>query len=314
VSDGVWFLGFASDVKESAQLRYARVVRVDTPLMSRITFSTLSLIVATLLMATEGTARELPFEFANGFIRIEARVAQSPEPLHLLLDSGAEASILSLRSAHRLHLKLGGETRVMGVDGESVAYHVKGLRAMAEGVPLGRLSLVVDLPGVDELCGAPVDGIVGLEFFRDHVVQIDYAARCLRVLSQVPAEGLVERLPLLWQRGVLCAPVVVNGSQPRWTRLDTGCNDALHWVVPRANAQAARRGMSLGFITDPRDTTLATVSLGGQLISPVKTALHGRALFPGEAGLLGNALLSRFGVVTIDTVRHQLLLHHPPKD
>ena len=274
------------------------------------------LIGAMLLAVTENaaTGSELPFEFANGFIRIEARVAQSSEPLHLLLDSGAEVSILSLRSARQLHLKLGAQTLVRGVDAELVAYRVKGLRATAGGVSLGRLSLVVNLPALDELCDAPVDGIVGLDFFRDRVVQIDYARRCLRVLSQVPAEGTAERLPLLWQRGVLCAPVGVNGSQPRWTRLDTGCNDALHWVVPRADVKARRPAMSIGFVTDPRDTTLATVAMGRQVISPVKTALHSRALFPGEAGLLGNALLSRFGVVTIDTVRHQLLLHRPPKD
>jgi hypothetical protein len=285
--------------------------------MGRITFPILRVFVATLSVVVGGvaTASELPFEFANGFIRIEARVAQSAEPLHLLLDSGAEVSLLSLRTARRLHLKLGTQTWVTGVDAESVAYRVNGVRVMAGKVPLGEpLSWVVDLPGVDNLCGAPVDGIVGVEFFRDRVVQIDYGRRCLRVLSQVPTEATVERLPLLWQRGVLCAPVMVNGSQPRWTRLDTGCNDALHWVVPRAYTKVSRRGMSLGFVTDPRDTTLTTVSLGGQLVSPVKTALHGRPLFPGEAGLLGNALLSRFGVVTIDTVHHQLLLHHAPKD
>jgi hypothetical protein len=283
--------------------------------MGRTTLFTLFVFVAMLLVATgrDATARDLPFEFANGFIRIEARVAQSAEPLHLLLDSGAEVSILSLRSARRLHLKLGAQTRVSGVDAEAVAYRVDGVRATAGGVPLGRLPLVVDLSRADELCGAPVDGIVGVEFFRDRVVQIDYPRRCLRLLSQLPAEETAERLPLLWQRGVLCAPVMVNGSRPRWTRLDTGCNDALHWVVPRADANAKKRGVSVGFLTDASDTTLTTVALGGRVIAPVKTALHGRALFPGEAGLLGNGLLARFGVVTIDEAHHQLLLHNPPE-
>jgi hypothetical protein len=284
--------------------------------MTRITFPVLCVITTIFLVALNRSsiAGELPFEFANGFIRIEARVAQSKIPLHLLLDSGAEVSILSLRTARRLHLKLGAETRVMGVDADLAAYRVDGLRATAGRVPLGWLSLVVDLPGVDELCGASVDGIVGLEFFRDRVVQIDYAARCLRVLSQEPADEPFERLPLLWQRGVLCAPVAVNGSQPRWTRVDTGCNDALHWVVPRASTKGPPRGTSIGFLTDPRDTALAAVNLGGQLLSPVKTALHGRPIFPNEAGLLGNALLSRFSIVTIDSVHHELLLHRPPKD
>jgi hypothetical protein len=282
--------------------------------MRRITFLAVFAFAATLLVVTGrvAIASDLPFQFANGFIRIEARVAQSTQPLHLLLDSGAEVSLLSLRTARRLHLKLGAQIRVIGVDADSVAYRVDGVRATVGGVPLGRLSLVADFPGADELCGAPVDGIVGVEFFRDRVVQIDYPRRCLRLLSQFPAGEMAECLPLLWQHGVLCAPVMVNGSQPRWTRLDTGCNDALHWVVPRANSKARRHGMSVGFLTDARDMSLTSVALGGQVIPAVKTALHGRALFPGEAGLLGNGLLSRFGVVTIDTAHHRLFLHNPP--
>jgi hypothetical protein len=93
--------------------------------------------------------------------------------------------------------------------------------------------------------------------------------------------------------------VSVNGSKPRWTRLDTGCNDALHWVVPRMAAEPRRRGVSIGFITNTVDETLVTVGLGGLTLPHVETALHGKAIFPGEAGLLGSEVLSQYRV-TVD--------------
>jgi len=44
----------------------------------------------------------------------------------------------------------------------------------------------------------------------------------------------------------------------------------------------------------------------------VKTALHGAPLFPGEAGLLGNGILSQF-LVTVDWSNHQVLLEDAPR-
>jgi len=49
------------------------------------------------------------------------------------------------------------------------------------------------------------------------------------------------------------------------------------------------------------------VSIGSRAMDKVKTSLHGRALFEGEAGLLGNGLLSRF-TVTVDWPNRQVVL------
>jgi hypothetical protein len=54
--------------------------------------------------------------------------------------------------------------------------------------------------------------------------------------------------------------------------------------------------------------TQTTVSLGGQTFRNVPTGLHREAMFEGEAGLLGNGLLSRFKTVTLDAVSNRLIL------
>jgi hypothetical protein len=105
----------------------------------------------------------------------------------------------------------------------------------------------------------------------------------------------------------MCVPVAVNDSTKRWTRFDTGCNDALHWVIPRPAGHGDRSAVSIGFITDESDTALVSVTLGKRALPTVKTALHGHPIFPGEAGLVGNGILSQF-MVTVDWPNRQVLL------
>ena len=248
---------------------------------------------------------ELPFSFVDGFILVRAQVEGSSQPLTFLLDSGASTAVLSLSTARRLHLPLGRSETVRGVGADSVAWHLPGLPVTAAGLTLSRLTLAVDLQNAAGLCREPIDGLIGVDFFKGRIVRIDYAAGRIRLLDAAP-EGAATRLPLRELNGVLCAGVSVNGSQPRWTRVDTGCNDALHWVVPRT-AETKKRGATIGFVTRQQDITRAAVVLGDLAVPNVETSLHGQAMFPGEAGLLGNGLLSSW-TVTIDAVHQQLSL------
>jgi len=255
---------------------------------------------------------EIPFHFSDGFICFEARVTPTGEPLYFLLDSGAGVSALSLRTARRLKVKLGAVESVRGVGSQASAFHIEPLRSAAGAVALPAIPLAVDLSMADELCSHPIDGLIGVDFFKGRVVQIDYARRCLRFPGTDAAVSTGERLPVKFQNGIMCVPVGVNESQPRWTRFDTGCNDALHWVVPRPQERKERAGVSIGFVTSPNDTALTSVTLGSHAVDKVKTSLHGRALFEGEAGLLGNELLSRF-TVTVDWPNRQIVLGEPSK-
>jgi hypothetical protein len=51
----------------------------------------------------------------------------------------------------------------------------------------------------------------------------------------------------------------------------------------------------------------ADVQLGAKRITTVKTGVHNVQMFAGEAGLLGNGLLSHF-TVTIDAAKRRCLL------
>jgi hypothetical protein len=51
-----------------------------------------------------------------------------------------------------------------------------------------------------------------------------------------------------------------------------------------------------------------TVRIGGTEFQSVSTGLQDHQIFPGEAGLLGTPLLSRFALVTFDTLSKRLIL------
>jgi hypothetical protein len=250
---------------------------------------------------------EVPFRFTDGFIRVNARVASSREPLSMLLDSGASASVLNLATASRLKIAVGKPLTVRGVTSDASAYEIEPKPSTISGVPSGNITLVADMHQARELCSDQVDGLIGADFFRDRVVQIDYARQRLRILAKSPGSQTSLRLPIKLINDVACVGVGVNGSSSRWTRIDTGCNDSLHWVIPRLAGQGKTHAASIGFVTNSRDLVLARVALGRHSIESVPAALHGRPFFDGEAGLLGNGLLSRF-TVTLDWPGKSLIL------
>ena len=260
-------------------------------------------VLAFFCLVFSAAARDIPFHFVDGYILVHARV--NAHPVTLLLDSGASAPVLSVATARRLHIPLGRPEPVHGVEADATAFEILPTIPTAQGLPLGTFDLAIDLHNAARLCSEPIDGLIGVDFFKGRVTQIDYANRRLRLLRAAPAEG--EPLPLLVKNGIFCLPVSVNGSRPRWTRLDTGCNDALHWVVPRLSASPRPRGVSIGFITDPQDETLVSIKLGRLAFPHVETTLHGTAIFPGEAGLLGSEVLSQYRV-TIDAIHSRILL------
>jgi hypothetical protein len=280
--------------------------------MGRSTPPALFLMISVLVAGRSiaAPALEIPFRIVNGFITIEGQVEHSTERLNLLLDSGASVSVLSERTARHLGVFMGAPETVRGVASEAVAYRVKDVRARARGIELGEMQLAADLSAADELCGERIDGLIGTQFFRDRIVQIDFASQRIRLLSKVRRRAIAVQLPLRLRNDVPCAAVSVNGCAPRWARVDTGCNEPLHWVVPRRAGDGRTLGSSIGFVSQPEYLALVSISLGSLTFPGTEAVLHGHELFPGECGLLGTGVLARFTRVTLDWPGRALLLEN----
>lgn len=269
-----------------------------------------SLVAAALLFITcqAGAATEMPFEFRDGMIWVKVSTAGRSEPLNFLLDSGASMSVLDVGTARRLGTPLGARQIAQGVNGHASGFRVRDFIATAGGVEVPRNMLALDLAPVSAGCHRRIDGLLGADFFRDRIVQIDYAARRIRFLSRAELPvGHSQMVPLAMRNGAPCVQVSVNGNAPAWTRVDTGCNSTLQWVAKGSKA-AGNRGVSIGVSSRQASSISADIRLGATLFDDVRIGVHSRPIFTGEAGLLGNGLLKRFSSVTFDLAGKRLLL------
>ncbi len=269
----------------------------------------ISILALALLLCTNrlSAATPIPFQLRDGMVWLKVAVAGKSEPLNFLLDSGAGASVLDLAAARRLGCKLGARQNVQGVHSRCVAYRIEGFAAHAASIAIPTSLLAVDLSGPSRTCHQRIDGLLGADFFRGRIVQIDFAAQTIRLLQRGEVnEAGCEILPLTTRNDVLCARVSVDGNTPEWLRLDTGCNTSLEWVV--TGDKAKKLGLTtIGLHSGSVREIHTDVQLGTKRIAAVKTGIHTAQMFAGEAGLIGNGLLSRF-VVTIDSAKRRCLL------
>ncbi len=255
---------------------------------------------------------ELPISFREGLLWLEVRVSRAPEPLHFLLDSGASDSVVNLSTARRLGLELGPKVSVTAVGTTLTGHWPVELSAKASNLELPGEYLALDLSKLSLACRSTVDGLIGADFFRDRVVEIDYTAQKLRLLAAPPRDTGKNSVPLATRPCGFRVAVNVNGGRRQWVRVDTGCATAFQWVTSKKRPERFTSKLAVGLAELSIPQTMTALRIGIHQIDTVPTGLHSKAIFPGESGLLGNGVLALFGVVTIDAKSGRLLLGRTP--
>ncbi len=251
---------------------------------------------------------DLPIQFREGLLWVEVSVPQSREPLHFLLDSGASASVLNLATARRMGLELGPKVKVSAVATALTGHWPVKLSAKAGSIELPAEYLALDLSKLSSTCNRSVDGLIGADFFRNRVVEIDYTAQKLSLLHAAPRDAGTNAVPLETRPCGFRVAVNVNGGRRQWVRVDTGSATAFQWVTSTERADRSTSKLAVGLAELSIPQTVTSVRIGNHYLDDVPTGLHRKAIFPGESGLLGNGLLAQFGVVTVDARSGRLLL------
>lgn len=244
----------------------------------------------------------IPFEFVNGLIWVQVEVPGARKPLQFVVDSGAGATVVEFGTARKLKLEFGEPKAVFGVGQNTVAYRIDTFHASVGGVLLNPEVYAVPLRVSKGEQKRRIDGMLGQDFFRNRVVEIDYARRVMVLHPHSVARKGASTLPIRYQEDAMCVPVALAGGKPEWVRLDTGCATALEWTGQSAGTvQWVKNRRAKSKVGE------TTVVLGGKTVGPVPVGFHDAPFFPGEAGLLGNGILGRFRV-TIDAKAMKLLL------
>jgi hypothetical protein len=198
---------------------------------------------------------------------------------------------------------------VNGVQGSQTGFWPLDVKADVGGVAIPRRMLAVDLTALSDECSNSVDGLIGADFFRNKIVQIDFGKQVVRLLTPKEANKLSgESLALNTRSCGMRVRVSVNERKPQWLRLDTGCVAALHWVTSSVDPKLCRTQKVIGITKFSLPTAMVSARLGNEKFENVPADIHKKEIFAGEAGLLGNGLLIKYSQITVDTKAGRLIL------
>jgi hypothetical protein len=271
-------------------------------------------------------APALEFVYHQRVVFVRARVCDE-SGLLFLLDTGASASAVHAATAERLELPLGAPTRVEGSAGviEVDTVLVSEL-ALGEHVVRDITATVQDLGGSLAPPGEAVDGILGHDFLGAFALELDFAARRLRLLAG-PLGELPGALSFELDNGIPRLAARLDGRVSADLRLDTGASlfeseDVYVNVTERVWEELRRHDPTLapsqyftgsgtgGEVRLPV-ARIGSLTLGDRTLERpwvIVQPAQGYFARPDAVGFVGNNFLEKFGRVTIDYPGRRLAL------
>jgi hypothetical protein len=273
-----------------------------------------------------GAVPALEFVYHQRVVFVRARVGEE-SGLLFLLDTGASASAVHAATAERLELPMGAPTRVEGSAGviEVDTVLVDEL-ALGEHVVRGITATVQDLGGSLAPPGERIDGILGYDFLGAFALELDFAAKRLRLLD-APLGELPGALPFELDNGIPRLVARLDGRVSADLRLDTGASlfeseDVYVNVTERVWEELRRLDPSLapsqyftgtgtgGEVRLPV-ARIGSLSVGERTLTRpwvIVQPAQGYFARPEAVGFVGNNFLEKFGCVTIDYPGRRLAL------
>jgi len=272
----------------------------------------------------------IPFEMANRHILIKVSINNSA-PLWFIFDTGDKVAIVDSTRARALGLNLQGEVNIGGAgEGSLKGSYVRDAFLNVIGVEKHPQPVVLTLPlaGMAPKFGHDIDGIIGADFIKEFVVEIDYEARVMRLHNKEKYvySGTGEILPVSFINGghpTIAAEITPAGRQPLKGKfvIDVGSGGSLMLnrpFVEQENLLAATpktikligAGGAGGKVT-ARVGRLKALKIGKlQIDEPVTAFSEDKGGAFGNSQIQGNIgyqILSKFKIY-LDYGREQMIL------
>lgn len=211
------------------------IALIASLLTSLLPVATLERTPAAALQSTAIRAT-IPFDLVIRHVVVRVTVNGS-RPLSFVLDTGASTAIVRMETAKELGLSLYGRVNTGGAGAGTQAgqlvkgatWSLVGLDAFSQPVALA-LPMAILPAGL----GREIDGILGGEFIKQFVVELDYQARSLKLYDRraFRYDGKGETLPLEFTPNghpIVTASITPPGGKPIEHRfmLDIGSGLAL---------------------------------------------------------------------------------------
>ena len=270
----------------------------------------------------------IPFDLGgSNHIFIQARVNGS-EPSWFILDTGAATSMIDVRLAERLGLKVQGklEGRRAGDSSIDVGF-VKNVFFAFPGVELAnQITGTIQLQTSDALLGRTISGLLGYDFFSRFVVEIDYTAKTINLYDpkRYQYRGNGESIPITVDGNLPYVRAKITLTEPDTLQgkflVDTGTTYLLELnrsFIER-NKLLAQIHQTIQPSSSARSQDEQVLLVGGKRLqvgrfiikNPVmrlSKVTSGVEANPDQDGIIGGELLRRFKV-TLDYSRNRLML------
>jgi hypothetical protein len=250
----------------------------------------------------------IPFELVNRHVMLKVRVNNS-RPLWFVLDTGSKFAIVDLDRAKELGLNLGGEVRTHGAGPESPigaflkdsSFTIPELTGFSQPV-----ILALPIRRLASRFGQDFDGILGSEFIKEFVLELDYQARLIKLHNKTgfTYSGPGESIPIKLNSSghpIIEAEVTPMGSEPVKGKfvLDIGSGGALalyspfvaehHLLGPNVKTIKAIGGAGAGGEITGRIGRVSELKIGKfQISSPITLFSEDKAGAMASSALLGN--------------------------
>lgn len=268
---------------------------------------------ATLAMAAPactGAVRDAPaasvlerhaFRSRDGIMILDVRIGDSA-PMPFVLDTGASPCVIDPLDAERLAITATKATERRGGAGifkSGVADRPVTLAIGAKALACSE-TLITDLSGITELMGVRIAGLIGGDFFRNRVVEIDYDRATVTVhdrrLYQRRRDGAVLPIRIERNRPYLQARLSVqDGPQDvqRELLIDSGSLDKVDDPILKESRTPPRpvaNAVGLGSGATISEGMFNKVEIGPYSFESVNGAVP-------SVAIVGNGLLTKFNLV-----------------
>jgi len=282
------------------------------------------IVVSAGLQAKNALIASIPFEMVGSYIVLDVRVNQSSK-LKMILDTGLRNTIITeLFEGDSLDLIPG---HIHDIQGLGSGKNYEAYESDGNNIHIGKITLPnrliysfkEDLFSLSKQTGVKINGLLGVDFFRDNVVQIDYNNRRLRIFGHqefTPPKGYGV-MPMTFQRQKMYIQLsVLETDSARQTikmLIDTGA-ELTAWFETLTNKAVnipeksvrGRIGEGLngeinGVFARVQQLCISEFCVRNPIVAfPDSAAISQIARTSDRDGTIGAQLLSRFNLI-IDT-------------
>jgi predicted aspartyl protease len=177
---------------------------------------------------------EVPIEFDGNHIQVAVKI-NGIGPFQMLLDTGADVCLIKMSLAQALGLQIETKELLLGGIGPGKA---KARLTKIQKLDIGEIAIkelnLLAMEITPKIKKEPVDGIIGFDFFKNKIFQIDYAAQKMRFYSSAPFKKSDEQtehraiveMSFHGRRKISLIDIIVNDKQFS-AGIDTGSDSVL---------------------------------------------------------------------------------------